>query len=68
MLFAGDKITGTEPKSPAWRSRAQVDEAFEAPARRNQLSMRKCGADQAIAAVGLKNFQRRATVLDGITY
>ena len=46
MLFTGDEITGVEAKSAVCYTRAQSDEAFEAPARRIQLLIREIVADQ----------------------
>ncbi len=77
MLFTGDKIDGREAEKlglvlkavPA----ADLDAAVETLAGRmatvpvNQLMMQKLVVNQAIEAMGLKNTQMIATILDGIT-
>jgi enoyl-CoA hydratase len=77
MLFTGDKIDGREAEKlglvlksvPA----ADLDAEVESLAGRmstvpvNQLMMQKMVVNQAIEAMGLRNTQMIATILDGIT-
>ena len=77
MLFTGDKVTGIEAERMGLVLKSvqesDLDSTVEDLAARmatvpvNQLMMQKMVVNQAIEAMGLKNTQMVATILDGIT-
>lgn len=77
MTFTGDRIKGTEAAEIGLVSKAvplsELDREVEALAERmatvpvNQLMMQKMVINQAVEAMGLRQTQTLATLLDGIT-